>query len=153
MWNTLEYVALLFAVTAGFSYANHYLLRLPRNSGLLVIALAASLCLRLIEYVFPAVGLATMLRHELAQADFGSLLLNGFLGFLLFAGALDVDVRELFGRKWTILALATVGVLLSTFAMAAGMFGIFRLVGIRRPAELLPGFWCADLADGSGDCP
>jgi Na+:H+ antiporter len=133
MWNTLEYIALLFAVTAGFSYANHYLLRLPRNSGLLVIALAASLCLRLIEYVFPAVGLATMLRHDLAQADFSSLLLNGFLGFLLFAGALDVDVRELLGRKWTILALATVGVLLSTFAMAAGMFGIFRLVGIAVP--------------------
>lgn len=133
MWNTLEYIALLFVVTAGFSYANHYLLRLPRNSGLLVIALAASLCLRLIEYVFPAVGLATMLRHDLAQADFSSLLLNGFLGFLLFAGALDVDVRELLGRKWTILALATVGVLLSTFTMAAGTFGIFRLVEIDVP--------------------
>ncbi|MEO8318573.1 MAG: hypothetical protein ABI561_09665, partial [Bradyrhizobium sp.] len=89
MWNTLEYVALLFAVTAGFSYANHYGLRLPRNSGLLVIALAASLCLRLIEYVFPAIGLATVLRHSLDHANLGPLLLNVFLGFLLFAGALD----------------------------------------------------------------
>ncbi len=133
MWNMLEYVALLFAVTAGLAYANHYLLRLPRNSGLLVMALAASLCLRLIEHAFPAVGLATVLRDKLGQADFGSLLLNGFLGFLLFAGALNVDARDLLGRKWTILALATVGVLLSTFAMAAGMFGIFRLVGIDVP--------------------
>ena len=133
MWNLLEYVALLFAVTAGFAYANHYVLRLPRNSGLLVIALAASLCLRLVEFEFPSIGLATLLRDNLAKADFSSLLLNGFLGFLLFAGALNVDVRELLGRKWTILALSTVGVLLSTFAMAAGIFGIFRLVGVDVP--------------------
>jgi CPA1 family monovalent cation:H+ antiporter len=133
MWNMLEYVALLFAVTAGFAYSNHYLLRLPRNSGLLVIALAASLCLRLVEYAFPEVGLATLLRHGLDQANLGPLLLNGFLGFLLFAGALEVDFKELLGRKWTILALATAGVLLSTFAMAAGMFGIFRLLRIDVP--------------------
>lgn len=129
----LEYAALLFAVTAGFAYANHYLLRLPRNAGLLIIALAASLCLRLIEYVFPSIGLATLLREELDRANFGPVLLNGFLGFLLFAGALDVDVRELFQRKWTILVLSTVGVLLSTLAMAAGMFCIFRLVGVDVP--------------------
>jgi hypothetical protein len=35
--NKLEYVGLLLAVTAAFAYANHHLLRLPRNSGLLVI--------------------------------------------------------------------------------------------------------------------
>lgn len=137
MWNPLEYAALLFAITAGFAYANHYLLRLPRNSGLLVIALAASLCLRLIEHFLPAAALAGVLPRELDHADFGPVLLNGFLGFLLFAGALHVDVRELFGRKWTILALSTVGVLLSTFAMAAGMFGIFRLVGTDVPLT-----WC-----------
>ena len=137
MWNPLEYAALLFAITAGFAYANHYLLRLPRNSGLLVIALAASLCLRLIEQFSPAATLAAVLHREVDQVDFGPVLLNGFLGFLLFAGALHVDVRELLGRKWTILALSTVGVLLSTFAMAAGMFGISRLIGTDIPLT-----WC-----------
>ena len=137
MWNPLEYATLLFAITAGFSYANHYSLRLPRNSGLLVIALAASLCLRLIGHFLPAATLAAVLHREVDQVDFGPVLLNGFLGFLLFAGALHVDVRELFGRKWTILALSTAGVLLSTFAMAAGMFGIFRLVGTDVPLS-----WC-----------
>ncbi len=133
MWNTLDYIAVLLALTAVFAYANHYLLRLPRNSGLLVIALAVSFGLRLIEHAFPSVGLATMLRDNLARANFGELLLNGFLGFLLFAGALEVDLKELLERKWTILALSTVGVLLSSFAVAAGMYGIFRLVGIHVP--------------------
>ena len=133
MSNKLEYIGLLLAVTAGFAYANHHLLRLPRNSGLLVIALAVSVCLRLAEHAFPSVGLATFIRDRLEQADLGPLLLNVFLGFLLFAGALNVDVNELLVRKWTILALSTVGVLLSTLAIAAGMFGIFALVNAPVP--------------------
>jgi Na+:H+ antiporter len=131
--NKLEYIGLLLAVTAGFAYANHHLLRLPRNSGLLVIALAFSVCLRLIEQAFPSVGLATLIRDKLGQANLGPLLLDFFLGFLLFAGALNVDVNELRARKWTILALSTVGVLLSTLAIAGGMFGVFALCGVPVP--------------------
>jgi CPA1 family monovalent cation:H+ antiporter len=87
----------------------------------------------LIEYGFPGIGLAAALQHDLARADFGALLLQGFLGLLMFASTLDVDVRLLLARKWTILALATVGVAISTFAMAAGVYAIFRLVGIDLP--------------------
>jgi hypothetical protein len=61
MSSALEYAALLFAVIAGFGYANHYLLKLPHNSGLLVIALASSLSLRVIEYAFPSVEFAAVL--------------------------------------------------------------------------------------------
>jgi CPA1 family monovalent cation:H+ antiporter len=99
----------------------------------LVIALCVSVALRLIESRFPELGLASLLERELAQLDFGAALLHGFLAFVLFAGAIDVDVRQLWGRKWTILALATVGVLVSTLAIAAGMFFIFRSVGIAMP--------------------
>jgi monovalent cation:H+ antiporter, CPA1 family len=129
----LQYAALLLALTGASAYLNHRVLRLPRNSGLLVIAFVAALCLRLFDQVFPSVGLPTFVRQELAQANLGGLLLNGFLGFLLFAAALDVDVSELLGPKWTILALATAGVILSTMGLAAGMFAIFRLVGIGVP--------------------
>lgn len=131
--NALEIVALLLTLSAGFAYANHYLLGLPRNSGLLVIALVMSLILRLIDAIFPELGLGPALREALQRFDFESLLLDGFLGFLLFAGALDIDLRALLRWKWTILALATFGVVLSAAAMAAGMFGVFRLVGIAMP--------------------
>lgn len=134
-WNTLDYVALLLAATAGFAYLNHYVLGLPHNSGLLVIAFVVSLAMRAIDYAYPALDLSGTLRHGLDRIDFASLLLNGFLGFLLFAGALDVKVENLLSRKGTILALATVGVLLSTFMMAGGMWGIFHLVGIAMPFD------------------
>jgi monovalent cation:H+ antiporter, CPA1 family len=131
--NRLEYIALLLAITAGFAYANHYLLGLPRSSGLLILALTAALVIRLIEREIPQIGPAAALRHDLANTDFGALLLKGFLGFLLFASALDLDLRLLFARKWTILALATVGVVISTFAMAVGIYIISRLVDIDLP--------------------
>lgn len=131
--NTLEYIAVLLALTAGFAYANHYLVRLPRNSGLLLLGLGTALILRLVDYLGIGTGVAGALRRELVEGDFSSLLLNVFLGFLLFAATLNVDVRQLFAQKWTILALATVGVAISTFAMAAGMYVIFRAVGITPP--------------------
>ena len=37
------------------------------------------------------------------------------LSFLLFAGALHINLNELSKQKWVILSLATVGVLTSTF--------------------------------------
>lgn len=133
MPNALEYVALLLTVTAGFAYVNYLVLRLPRNSGLLVIALVVSVGVRAIEWAYPSTGIGTLLRHELARLNFSATLLNGFLAFLLFAAAIDVDPRDLFNRKSTILALSTVGVLLSTVAIAAGMFAIFRVVGVNAP--------------------
>ncbi|MGH7091652.1 MAG: cation:proton antiporter, partial [Stellaceae bacterium] len=115
------------------AYLNHYVLKLPANSGLLLIAMALTLILRLVEQAFPAMDIARLLQQSLRRADFGSLLLNGVLGFLLFAGALDVEVEGLLARKWTILALATAGVVLSTLGIAAGMFWIFRLCGVEVP--------------------
>jgi CPA1 family monovalent cation:H+ antiporter len=131
---TLDYFAILVLITAAFAYLNHHLLRLPRSSGLLVIALAVSLALRATESLFPHFELAATLREALSRADLGSLLLNGFLGFLLFAGAIGVNVRELLTRKWTILALATIGVVLSTVMIAAGMYYAFHIAGFDVPA-------------------
>lgn len=133
VFNPLEYIALLLAVTAGFSYLNHYFLRLPRNSALLIIALVVSSLLRVGEYMFPSLEFASVLRNELERADFSAFLLHGALGLLLFAGAINVNVNELLRRKWTILALSVFGVIVSTAGIAAGMYFIFQLVGIKMP--------------------
>ncbi|MGH7116963.1 MAG: cation:proton antiporter, partial [Stellaceae bacterium] len=64
-------------------------------------------------------------------------LLNGFLSFLLFAGALEVDFAELFARKWTVLTLAIFGTLLSTALIAGALAGVSAVLGIRIPLA-----WC-----------
>jgi CPA1 family monovalent cation:H+ antiporter len=132
-WNILDAVAVVLGLTAAFAYINHRFIGLPRNSGLLVLALALSVLLHLVEALAPGLKLGPALRHKLEAIDFPSLLLHGFLGFLIFAGAIDVDVRGLIERKWTILALATIGVLISTALVGAGMWGISLLLGLNVP--------------------
>jgi CPA1 family monovalent cation:H+ antiporter len=131
--NALNYVALLLAIAAAFAYANHFVLRLPRNSGLLVIALIVSIGLRVLEDEFPSVGLSRALDSVFNHVDFGQLLLNGFLAFLLFAGAIEIELERLLERKWTVLVLATFGVLVSALAMAGGMYLIFQFTGLNVP--------------------
>ena len=49
------------------------------------------------------------------------------LPFLLFAGAMSVNVHELLKDRLTILLLASFGVLFSTFAVGSGVFWIINL--------------------------
>lgn len=71
------------------------------------------------------------------RADLPRTLLNGALAFMLFAGAMHLDLAHLRSRKWTILLLSTVGVLLATTLFATAIWGVSRLVG-----DDLPFAWC-----------
>ena len=67
------------------------------------------------------------------NTDFSHILLDVLLGFLLFAGALHVDIQELKKQKWTVLIFATIGVLISTFVVGVGLFFLAKMVGISLP--------------------
>jgi CPA1 family monovalent cation:H+ antiporter len=127
--NVLAAIAVLLTVNAGFAYFNHYVVRLPRNVGLLVLAFVVSLGLRLLSAATGG-GVIEHLIEAFRGIDFSALFLDGFLCVLLFAGALEVDVRLLLQRKWTILALSTAGVVLSTGLVGSAMWGMFRLLGV-----------------------
>jgi CPA1 family monovalent cation:H+ antiporter len=60
--------------------------------------------------LFDYEGLAALLR----QVDFQQTVLEGMLAFLLFAGALHVDVVSLRSRALTIGTMASLGVVVST---------------------------------------
>ena len=61
------------------------------------------------------------------QFDFSGLLINVMLPFLLFAGAISVNVHELLKDKVTVLLLASFGVLFSTFAVGTVSHWIINL--------------------------
>jgi CPA1 family monovalent cation:H+ antiporter len=63
--------------------------------------------------------------------DFNETLMHGMLGFLLFAGALHVDLEFFAQRKWSIGSLATVGLLLSTLLVALMTKGLFFLLDLQ----------------------
>ncbi len=121
-------LAALLTVTAVFSYVNYRTVRLPTTIGVMLIALVASLALLALH----AVGfrLDEPARAFLGSIDFDEALLQGMLSFLLFAGALHVDLGELAEQKGTIALLATLGVVISTVVvggltyLAAGALGL-----------------------------
>ena len=66
-------------------------------------------------------------------ADFETLLFDGLLGFLLFAGALHINIRELAKERWAVFLFAFFGVLLSTFLIGGGLKLIAMLIGVEMP--------------------
>jgi monovalent cation:H+ antiporter, CPA1 family len=137
MQSPFDLLALLLCLAAIFGYVNHRLLRLPLTVGLLLMALASAAVLIAADAAAPRLGLKLGLRGLLAGVDFPVALLNGFLSFLLFAGALEVDFAELFARKWTVLVLATFGTVLSTTLIAAALLGVSAALGLGIPLA-----WC-----------
>ncbi len=128
-----ELVAILFGLVALFGYINHKVLGLPHSIGLMVIALGAALSLVAFELVFPATDVDGPVTAALRQVDFDDTLLKGMLSFLLFAGALHVDLAALRSRLAAISAMATLGVLISTFVVGTLAWLVFGLLGLDIP--------------------
>ena len=126
-------VALLVTLAAVFGYLNHRWLRLPHTIGLVVIALAVSVVILVSDAVFPMLGLEATARGLLTDIDFEDTLMKGLLSFLLFAGAIHVDLDALLDRRWAIAILATVGIVTSTVIVAGATFYGFRMFGFDVP--------------------
>ena len=107
-----QIVATLLTVAALFSYLNHRFLRLPAAIGLLLIGLIASLGLIALGTALPGLEHRAVLLLE--RIDFDRTLMDGLLGFLLFAGALHVNLDDLAREKGVIGLLASLGLVLST---------------------------------------
>ena len=69
----------------------------------------------------------------LIQIDFDETLLHGMLGFLLFAGALHVNINDLRQQYRIILGLATAGTVISTILVGVTGWWLFNLLGLNVP--------------------
>ncbi|WP_201859357.1 cation:proton antiporter [Microvirga soli] len=133
MLSVFDLIAVLLVLTATFGWFNHVVIRLPHTIGLLVMGLAASLFLIGIEIARPEVHLYEDLAVLLRQVDFRATVLNGLLAFLLFAGALHVDLSLLRRRAWPIGVMATAGVAISIAVIGVGLWWISDVLGVPLP--------------------
>ena len=124
-------LAILITLSAVFSYFNHRFIRWPTTIGLMVIALLVSLGLIALGPL--GLGLKEDARLMLDSIDFDETLLHGMLSFLLFAGALHVNLTDLARQKYIIGSLATVGVVGSTFIMGFTSWWVLGWLGIKLP--------------------
>lgn len=120
----LELTTILMSLAALFSLINLRLLKLPQTIGLMILALSLSIIITAVGAVYPQVfKTVTEITKEF---DFSELLVNVMLPFLLFAGAISVNVHELLKDKLTILLLASFGVIFSTFAIGTGVYWLVQ---------------------------
>ena len=120
--NVLELTTILLLLASVFSIINLRLLKLPQTIGLMVLAIGLSISVLAIGFISPHfLETATSL---IQSFDFEVLLIDVMLPFLLFAGAISVNVHELLKDKVTILLLASFGVIFSTFVVGSGIFWI-----------------------------
>ncbi len=129
-----EILAILLTLTAGLAWLNRRFLKLPPTIGLMALSLGASLLLVAAGHALP--GSSAWAEQLLAGIDFDETLLHGMLGFLLFAGALHVDLSSLARQRTLILVLASFGVMISTALVGGAAYAVFHLLGI--PVGLLP---------------
>jgi CPA1 family monovalent cation:H+ antiporter len=129
-------IAILLTLSAAFGYLNHRFIRLPITIGTMLISMALSVAIVVLGHFTPlASGIEEQWLALVRSIDFDKTLLTGMLGFLLFAGALEIELEELLPRKWEVLLLATVGTAMSTMLIGAGAYGIAAWIGL--PLSLL----------------
>ncbi|MEO7547888.1 MAG: cation:proton antiporter, partial [Ramlibacter sp.] len=129
----LDVAAACLAVTALLAYANHRLTGLPTTIGVMVIALVISLAMLGLDALGLDFGLHDFERSLLRSIDFSGVLMEGMLSFLLFAGALHVDLGGLRTYRWQVAALALVGTPLSTVLIGAAIWLVLPLLGAPLP--------------------
>ena len=108
-------VAIIIVITALFSFINAKLLKLPGTIGIMLISIVVSLLVILLGSFYPNIFLKVT--QFISSVDFTTVLLKEMLSFLLFAGAIHVNINRLKKERAAILVFSTVGVFISTFAI------------------------------------
>lgn len=129
----MDVPALFLVVTALLAYVNHRFIHLPGTIGVMAIALVISLAIVGLHSLGVDHGLNAFEKSLLGSIDFSDVLMQGMLSFLLFAGALHVDLGILREYRWQIAVLAIVGTCASTVIVGLAMWWLLPLAGISLP--------------------
>ncbi len=124
-----EILCLLSALSLVISLISSRLHRWQETITITALALLLSLLILAAGKIF-GVSVYSSLVTDLEQLDFKALLLNGMLGFLLFAGALQIKLQVLKKQRWEIFILAFVGTLISTAVIGGVLYWVASLLGL-----------------------
>jgi len=127
-----EVGVMCLVVTAILAYVNKRFVGLPTVIGVMTIALVLSFTLIGLDWI----GIRHLRDYEtslIASVDFSTVLMQGMLSLLLFAGALHTDVAELKAYWWQVGVLALVGTVVSALLIACSLWYFLPLLGLGLP--------------------
>jgi CPA1 family monovalent cation:H+ antiporter len=121
-------ITVIIVFTAVFGYINFRYIKLPGTIGIMLISLLASLLIIAAGLLFP--GFFNDTKELIRTIDFHTVLMKVMLSFLLFAGAIHIDLNMLKKESIAIFTFSTIGVLISTFIVGGLFFGLTKLFGL-----------------------
>jgi CPA1 family monovalent cation:H+ antiporter len=121
-------IAILIVISSIFAYINFRFIRLPSVIGVMLVSILVSLGMILADRL--GLGIAREGAYLLKDIDFKNTLMVWMLGFLLFAGALHVELSALKEQKWNVLVFSTVGVIFSTILVGTLIYFILGWIGL-----------------------
>lgn len=126
-------LTILIVLSAAFGYINHRYFKLPNTIGIMLISLIMSLVLVAIGQYVPSIS--DMATNMILSVDFSRILMEIMLSFLLFAGALHVDVKTLSKERLPVLIFSTIGVTVSTFLVGVATY--YLLLALEMPTPFI----------------
>lgn len=128
-----QLTTILMVLVALAGWLNVKTLNLPHGVAMLIAGIAGSVAMFAIGAIWPGFTLVGQLAAIVDRIDFASAVLGYMLAFLLFAGAMQVDLGEMRRRWLSIGALATLGVAASVVIVGAGTWSAAHLLGFHLP--------------------
>ena len=122
----IDTASILLTLAAVFGYINHRIFKLPTSIGILLIGLVLSALLLL----FGNESLRLKADDFVSEIDFNRTVMDVMLSFLLFAGALHVNLGDLRSQRKVVAILASVGLVVSTFLVGTVAYFIFSGTGV-----------------------
>ena len=121
--------SMIIVMATLFAYINKLFLKLPSTIGIMVIAMIVSIILVFFINRFSGEPLNDLARL-FQSLDFTDILMNGMLSFLLFAGAIHINVNDLKEQKAPVIVFSTLSVIISAFTIS---FALYYLLDILFP--------------------
>ena len=129
VYNLVCYFA---AVAVFIAFINYKFGNMQTSIAITTGAVVMSLVIILLgQHDFMSISTAATTLVE--EIDFKKFLLQGMLGFLLFAGGLEIKLEHMREQKWEIILLALLATLASTFIIGAAFYGVCLLIALPVP--------------------
>ncbi|MCT6868728.1 sodium:proton antiporter [Apibacter sp.] len=112
--------SILIILAAIFSYINVRFLKFPSTIGIMIIALIMSIILVLLGSLTskPLNDIASLIKGF----DFTEILMGCMLNFLLFAGAIHINMSDLKEQRLPVIIFSTLGVIISAIVVGTGLY-------------------------------
>ena len=125
-------VSLIITLTVVIGYINYRYIKLQTSIGTMIGALILSLIIIFLEHSGFS-SISTYIQGILDHIHFNTILLQGMLSILLFAGSLTIDVPNLNRYKWEIFTLSSFSTIFSSLSIGFITFNLFPLIGFNVP--------------------